>query len=300
MEEASDIALIGRYRRGEVRALEQLVEKYRRPLFGFIINMTGSRNEADEVFQEVWFRVIRKLAVYKHKNFLGWLLRIAHNQIIDRARRRKPDMSLDEERDDGRRPAEMVAAAGLQGAIRPKLGWACLIGTLLELHSNAILVSTDEVADELEVRLSNYDELQDRVRAFAPEEGERVQVSASGVDLEILNLPHDWPVTNLGFIISIGGKKLLHTGDTFPPHLRSYSFPGDNLDVAFVPYFFLTEQQYLEEGKSVILDAIQAERLVPMHHSPTQPGLEADFEKIATNCPEAILFYEPMQTHVIE
>jgi L-ascorbate metabolism protein UlaG (beta-lactamase superfamily) len=175
-----------------------------------------------------------------------------------------------------------------------------LVGTLLEQHPDAILVSTDEVAGELDARLSNYAELKDRVQAFTPEEGERVQVSAGGVDLEVLNLPHDWPVTNLGFIINIGGKRLLHTGDTFPPHLRSYSFPEDNLDVAFVPYFFLTEQQYLEEGKSVIVGAIQAEQLVPMHHSPSQPGLEEEFEAIATNHPQAILFYEAMQTHVIE
>jgi len=84
-----------------VGALNDLVEKYRRPLFAFIINMTGGQNEADEIFQEVWFRAIRNIEGYEEKNFFGWLARIAHNLVIDRSRRRRPDMSLDEDLADG-------------------------------------------------------------------------------------------------------------------------------------------------------------------------------------------------------
>ena len=99
--EPTDKDLLTRYRRGKVEAMEVLIEKYRRSLFGFIINMTQGRDEADEIFQEVWLRVIRKHDKYKHGNFCGWLVRIAHNVIIDRSRRKKPDLSLDEEREEG-------------------------------------------------------------------------------------------------------------------------------------------------------------------------------------------------------
>ena len=99
--EVSDRELLTRYRRGEIDALEGLIEKYRRPLFGYIINMTQGHDEADEIFQEVWLRVIRKHAKYEHGNFCGWLVRIAHNVIIDRSRRKKPDISLDEEKEGG-------------------------------------------------------------------------------------------------------------------------------------------------------------------------------------------------------
>ncbi len=94
--ETGDGELLAQYLGGEVSALEQLVEKYRRPLFAFILNMTEGRGDADEIFQEVWFRAIRSLKRYKQKNFLGWLMRIAHNLVIDRARRKKPDVSLDQ------------------------------------------------------------------------------------------------------------------------------------------------------------------------------------------------------------
>jgi len=107
--DVTDRQLLTRYRRGNVEALEALVEKYRRPLFGFIVNMTRGRDEAEEIFQEVWFRVIRKHGMYRHDNFCGWLVRIAHNVIIDRSRRRKPDMRLDEVSEEGLSMAQVIA-----------------------------------------------------------------------------------------------------------------------------------------------------------------------------------------------
>ena len=68
----------------------KLVEHFRRPLFGFILKMTEGREDAEEVFQEVWFRVIRSLDSYREKRFISWLFRIAHNLIIDRARKARP------------------------------------------------------------------------------------------------------------------------------------------------------------------------------------------------------------------
>lgn len=97
----TDSELLKRYRGGEVEALEVLIEKYRRPLFGYLLNMTEGKEDVDELFQEVWFRVIRKLGLYRQRNFFGWLVRIAHNLVIDRARRRKPDLSLDADCEDG-------------------------------------------------------------------------------------------------------------------------------------------------------------------------------------------------------
>ena len=51
-----DQQLIEQYRGGDVEALAELVEKYHRPLFEFILNMTEGQSDADELFQECWFR----------------------------------------------------------------------------------------------------------------------------------------------------------------------------------------------------------------------------------------------------
>lgn len=90
----TDIECINAYLAGNADALEPLVEKYKRPLFSFILKMTEGREDADEVFQETWFRALRNIHKFHHKNFLNWIFRIAHNLIIDRARRNKKIISM--------------------------------------------------------------------------------------------------------------------------------------------------------------------------------------------------------------
>ena len=91
----ADDALIDAYRAGDADALGVLVARYRRPLFAYILNMTGGRVDADEIFQEVWMRVLKHIGRYRSRTFYGWLVRIAHNLVIDAARRRRPEVSLD-------------------------------------------------------------------------------------------------------------------------------------------------------------------------------------------------------------
>lgn len=90
----TDTDCIKAYLGGETNALAPLVEKYKRPLYSFIIKMTEGREDADEIFQETWFRALKNLHKFQHKNFLNWLFRIAHNLVIDRARRNKKNVSM--------------------------------------------------------------------------------------------------------------------------------------------------------------------------------------------------------------
>jgi RNA polymerase sigma-70 factor (ECF subfamily) len=105
----TDQELLADYGHGKAEALEQLVNKYEPMLYGYIVNMTQSRNDADDIYQEVWIRVIRKIGSYRHRNFGGWLVRIARNIVIDRSRKRKPDLSLDQEDLSGRAPVQSLA-----------------------------------------------------------------------------------------------------------------------------------------------------------------------------------------------
>lgn len=100
MQDIDDNERLERWRRGDTSGLDELVQHYRRPLFGFILRMTEGYDEADEIFQEVWFRALRGLEHYRDRRFLSWLFKITHNLIIDRHRRRKPDVSLDDETGD--------------------------------------------------------------------------------------------------------------------------------------------------------------------------------------------------------
>ena len=90
----TDTECINAYLGGDANALEPLVEKYKRPLYSFILKMTEGREDADEIFQETWFRALKNVHKFKHKNFLNWLFRIAHNLVIDRARRNTKNVSM--------------------------------------------------------------------------------------------------------------------------------------------------------------------------------------------------------------
>ncbi|MCF7839100.1 MAG: sigma-70 family RNA polymerase sigma factor [Candidatus Marinimicrobia bacterium] len=90
-----DGELLAAYRLGDETALAELVARCRRPLYGFIMKMCAyHEQEAEDLFQEVWLRALRHLPRFKQGSFLSWLFRIAHNLVIDQARRRKEVLSL--------------------------------------------------------------------------------------------------------------------------------------------------------------------------------------------------------------
>ena len=112
MNPLDDLELIPRYKQGDLEALDLLVGRYRKQMFSYILNMMGSHGEADEIFQEVWLKVIRKIDHYHNKNFFGWLIRITHNAVIDHIRRRKPNVSIDAESADGATLADVLPDNG--------------------------------------------------------------------------------------------------------------------------------------------------------------------------------------------
>jgi len=89
----SDNELIRRYADGDNAAFDVLYERYKRPLYSYLNRLvSGRRDLADDLFQQVWLRVIAALPEYEcRQRFLSWALRIAHNLAIDSFRRQERD-----------------------------------------------------------------------------------------------------------------------------------------------------------------------------------------------------------------
>ena len=102
---------LAEYRQGNNEALGHLVEHYRRPLYGFILNMMQNSGEAEEIFQETWYRAIKNLDRYRDDKFLSWLFRISHNLIIDRARKVRPMVDLGGSEEDSGQNLENLLAS---------------------------------------------------------------------------------------------------------------------------------------------------------------------------------------------
>lgn len=75
-------------RNGDADCLDRLVEHYSGRLYGFLYRMTGSRDDAEDLMQEVFVRLVRMIGAYEHDGrFEAWLFRIAANLVRDRLRR---------------------------------------------------------------------------------------------------------------------------------------------------------------------------------------------------------------------
>ncbi len=88
--EKNSTEMIRRAQRLEPDSLDAIVEEYAPRLYGYFHRVTGSRNDAEDLVQEVFVRVVRMLPHYRHDGrFDAWIFRIAANLHRDRLRRLK-------------------------------------------------------------------------------------------------------------------------------------------------------------------------------------------------------------------
>ena len=82
----SDAHLVKKYISGEENALSDLIYRHQSRLYGFIFSKIQDRDAAEDVFQDTFIKVIRTLELGNYNEqgkFLPWVMRIAHNLVID-------------------------------------------------------------------------------------------------------------------------------------------------------------------------------------------------------------------------
>lgn len=83
-----DAALMLRYRNGDLRAFETLYARHKASLYRYLVRMCRNEEAANDLFQEVWGKVIASRERYEVRaQFSTFLYRIAHNCTIDYFRR---------------------------------------------------------------------------------------------------------------------------------------------------------------------------------------------------------------------
>ncbi|MDG1573030.1 sigma-70 family RNA polymerase sigma factor [Robiginitalea sp. M366] len=100
--QAKDATLIQKYTQGDERALEVLINRYNTRLSSFIYSKVFDKEITEDIFQDTFVKVIRTLKRGKYNEegkFLPWVIRIAHNLIIDHFRKsnRMPRYEMGEE-----------------------------------------------------------------------------------------------------------------------------------------------------------------------------------------------------------
>jgi RNA polymerase sigma-70 factor (ECF subfamily) len=93
----SDEQLIAKALQGNKRAWFNLIKRYETQVYNYGIRMTGSKEDALDLMQEVFISVFRNLSNYRGEGtFKGWLFKIAHYRCIEFYRRKRPQLALDD------------------------------------------------------------------------------------------------------------------------------------------------------------------------------------------------------------
>ena len=87
-----DALLVKSYVAGDENALAILIKRHQSKIYGFIYSKVNDRDISDDIFQDTFIKVIKTLKSNSYNEegkFLPWVMRIAHNLIIDHFRRNK-------------------------------------------------------------------------------------------------------------------------------------------------------------------------------------------------------------------
>ncbi len=87
-----DAVLVRKYIAGDETALSVLIDRHQSKIFGFIYSKIGDRDTTDDIFQDTFIKVIKTLKSNNYNEegkFLPWVMRIAHNLVIDHFRKSK-------------------------------------------------------------------------------------------------------------------------------------------------------------------------------------------------------------------
>ncbi len=86
----TDAVLVSNYIKGDESALSVLITRHKQKIYSFVYSKVFDRDVTEDVFQDTFIKVIRTLKLGKYNEegkFLPWVMRIAHNLVIDHFRK---------------------------------------------------------------------------------------------------------------------------------------------------------------------------------------------------------------------
>ena len=99
MTSLSDRVLLNNYLSGDRSAISELIERHSRRVRSYIGMMVKDDDIADDIFQETFIKAVKVIDEGRYTDsgkFLSWVLRIAHNRVLDHFRREKSSPNINE------------------------------------------------------------------------------------------------------------------------------------------------------------------------------------------------------------
>src|SRR5579872_1721634 len=90
LNRVNDADLIREAQRGSRAAFEELVRQYDQPVLRLALQLTGSEQDAQDIYQEAFLKAYRHLGSFRFEcSFYTWIYRIVTNLCLDHLRKRK-------------------------------------------------------------------------------------------------------------------------------------------------------------------------------------------------------------------
>ena len=99
MNVLSDRVLLNNYLLGDRSAISELIERHSKRVRNYIGMMVKDDDIADDIFQETFIKAVKVIDEGRYTDsgkFLSWVLRIAHNRVLDHFRRQKSSHQVNE------------------------------------------------------------------------------------------------------------------------------------------------------------------------------------------------------------
>ncbi|MFY0591726.1 MBL fold metallo-hydrolase [Roseivirga sp.] len=173
---------------------------------------------------------------------------------------------------------------------------ANITGNFLKEHQESALLSSNQIKDELQSKYVDYSSIEKRVKAHARGVS-TLKEEINGVTVYSFFMYHAGgertkSIENMGFIVEVGDKKILHLGDSDmnPERFREVDLAKYEIDIALVPYWYMTS----DAGIDIINNSIKPKQLIGVHY-PKAPSKTA-LDEIMKNYPKARVFKEAMES----
>jgi L-ascorbate metabolism protein UlaG (beta-lactamase superfamily) len=164
------------------------------------------------------------------------------------------------------------------------------IGQYLKSNARSIFASSGQAVGEIAKNFADHEKVRSQIKPVTHEWKRSTEMNQDGVRIKFLGLRHSGErfkdIQNLGHLIEIGGKKLLHIGDAdmTAENFSTFDLAKEKIDVAFIPYWFLIS----EDGRKLVREQFNPKQVIAVHIPPAEA--QEVIDQLKKDMPDAIAF----------
>lgn len=172
------------------------------------------------------------------------------------------------------------------------------VALYLKNNPKATLATSEQAIEQISENFVDYGKVKSQIKPIKHEWKKSTEIIQDGIKVKFLGLRHANPqhrsIQNLGHIIEIGGRKLLHIGDAdmTTENFADFKISEEKIDVAIIPFWYLLS----ESGRKLIKEQFDPKHIVAVHISPDDA--ESVTKQIKEFYPDATAFTKILEEKI--